>query len=267
MTCSELRELAAACALGALEPPDLAEVERHLAAPGPHDGCREAVDRARAAAAELAYALPEVKPPPGARSALEARIGRPRSRRTSRMGAVGWAAAAAAAVALVLSQVYRLDARRLRDDVAQARAAALAAAEERDRLRAALRSSEGAAALQREALALLDRPGTRLVPMAPQRGEAARAVAVIDIHGGRAVVASTTMPSQPGKTYQLWVIRGASAPRAAGFMRAAPDGTAAGEVDRALLQGGPPDAFAVSLEPAGGSPAPTRILAVGELAG
>jgi len=266
MTCGELRELAAACALGALEPEELAEVERHLAAPGPHHGCRDAVDRARAAAAELAYVLPEVKPPPGARSALEVRIGRPRSRRTSRMGAVGWAAAAAAAVALVLSQVHRLDARSLRGDVAQARAAALAAAEERDRLRAALRSLEGAAALQREALALLDRPGTRLVPMAPQRGEAARAVAILD-GGGRAVVTSTTMPSQPGKTYQLWVIRGASAPRPAGFMRATSDGTAAGEVDRALMRGRPPDALAVSLEPAGGSPTPTRILAVGKLAG
>ncbi len=68
MTCSELSEMAAACALGALETLELAEVECHLAAPGPHDGCREAVDQALAAAAELAYALPEVKPPPGARS-------------------------------------------------------------------------------------------------------------------------------------------------------------------------------------------------------
>jgi anti-sigma-K factor RskA len=50
-------------------------------------------------------------------------------------------------------------------------------------------------------------------------------------------------------------------------MQASAGGTAAGEVDRVLLREGPPDALAVSLEPAGGSPSPTQVVLVGRVAG
>jgi anti-sigma-K factor RskA len=267
LTCAELRELAAAYALGALEPEDRAEVERHLASPGPHEGCIEAVDRARATAAELASVLPEVKPDRAVWNAIAARIGAGRPRSRARVGPVGWAAVAAAAVALAFLQLERMESRRHRDDASQARALTDSAAAERDRLRAELSALEGAAALQRDALALLDRPGTRLVPLAPQPGQSGRAVAVLNLADGRAVIASSSLPPQPGKVYQLWVIRGAAPPRPAGFMQASAGGTVAGEVDRALLREGPPDALAISLEPAGGSPSPTQVVLVGRVAG
>lgn len=267
MTCAELRELVGAYALGALEPEEHAEVERHLASPGPHDGCIEAMDRARATAAELASVLPEVRPDPAVWIAIAARIGAGRPRSWARVGPVGWAMAAAAAVALLFLQLERMESARRRDEASQARALADSASAERDRLRAELRELEGAAALQREALSLLDRPGTRLVPLAPQPGQSGRAVAVLNLAEGRAVIVAPSLPPQPGKVYQLWVIRGAAPPRPAGFMQESAGATAAGEVDRALLREGPPDALAVSLEPAGGSPSPTQVVLVGRVAG
>ena len=266
MTCAELRELAAAHALGALEPAEQAEVERHLTTPGSHDGCREAVDRARATVGALAGALPEVKPDPRVWEAIEIRTGLLRPRFPGRVGKVGWAAVAAAVALLGVVQVERLELHRQRDEARQARAAAEVAAAERDRLRGALEAAQVTTALARDALALLDLPGTRLVAMDPQPGQSARAVALVNAADGRAVVASTALPPQPGKTYQLWVIRGKAAPRPAGFMRTAA-GVAAGEVDPSLLAGGAPDALAVSLEPPGGSAAPTQVLLVGKVTG
>jgi anti-sigma-K factor RskA len=64
--------------------------------------------------------------------------------------------------------------------------------------------------------------------------------------------------------YQLWVIRGTTAPVPAGFLSAAGQ-TTAGEVARDVLAGPPPDALAVSLEPPGGSPSPTQVVLVGKL--
>ena len=54
------------------------------------------------------------------------------------------------------------------------------------------------------------------------------------------------------------------APIAAGFLQDAVDGTAYGEVDPAVLTAGLPDAFAISLEPKGGSAAPTEVVLVGK---
>jgi anti-sigma-K factor RskA len=262
VTCAEAIELAAADALGALEPEERAALEAHLAGPGPHQGCPEAVDRARATAAELARALPEVKPDPGVWRAIEARTGSAR-RRAVWFGPAGWAAAAAAAIALAVLQVDRQAARREREEASRA----LAQAEvDRDQLRTQLQAFADAAALQQEALALLDRAGTRLVPLAPQPGQTARGVAIVNAGEGRAIIASSTLPPQPGKTYQLWVIRGSAPPVPAGFLQATARG-AAGEVDPALLRGAPPDALAVSLEPIGGSPSPTQVLLVGRVAG
>ncbi len=267
MTCAELREVAAAYALGALEPGERSEVERHLAAAGPHDGCHEAVVRARATAAELARALPEVTPDPAVWRAIEVRAGRARRRFSTPVGPVGWAAVAAAALALVFLQLERLELRRQREEVRAAQASSRAADEERDRVRQALQALEGAASLERDALALLDRPGTRLVPLAPQAGHDIRATAILNLAEGRAFVVSATLSPQPGKSYQLWVLRGTAPPRPAGFLRSAPAGASAGEVDRTLLSGGAPDALAVSLEPEGGSPAPTQVLMIGKVSG
>lgn len=267
MTCAELLERIGAYSLAALEPDERAEVEAHLAEPGPHQGCLEAARRARVAAAELARVLPEVKPDPAVWRAIEARTGASSRPRRARLGSVGWVAVAAAAGALFFLALERQEARRQRDAAREARAQAEAVQGERDRLRADIEALSGAAALQREALALLARPGTRLVRLEPQPGQSAQAVAVYDPAAGRAVILSPSLPPQEGKSYQLWVIRGTAPPQPAGFLQPVAGGGAAGEVDPSLVQGAPPDALAVSLEPAGGSPAPTQVLMVGRITG
>lgn len=262
MTCAEVREAAAAYALGALEPGEARELERHLAEPGPHQGCREALEEARSTALALAGALaaPEVRPSPGLWLAIEARTDEAAARRAS-LGRrwAAWGGAIAAAAALVIAGLLGRELRQERVD-------ARAAAHERDLARAQLASLQGERALAAEALALLDRPGSRIVALEPQPGQRGRAVAILDAAGERALVASTSLTPQPGKDYQLWVIRGAAAPRPAGFLRVS-GGTAAGEIDPAVLRGPPPDALAVSLEPAGGSAAPTQVLLVGKVSG
>jgi len=219
-----------------------------------------------ATAAELARALRPLAPDPGVWQAVEARTGLLRPRFSARVGPVGWAAlATAAALALVSLQVERVETRRQREAAGRAAEVARAAEAERDRLRAALLAAEGEAALRGAALALLERPDSRLVRLAPQPGQAAGATAIVNLAAARAVVVSA-LPPRPGHSYQLWVIRGAAPPRPAGFLKVGAGG-AVGEIDPALLSGGAPDALAVSLEPEGGSPSPTQVLAVGKLAG
>jgi anti-sigma-K factor RskA len=64
-------------------------------------------------------------------------------------------------------------------------------------------------------------------------------------------------------------VRGKDPPKAAGFLRQNEGGMLMGEIDPAALAPGPPDAFAVSLEPEGGSPSPTaeQILVLGKIKG
>jgi hypothetical protein len=150
------------------------------------------------------------------------------------------------------------------------RDAALAAAEAEARARVALedevRSLRREVEAEREVLALLDAPGSRVVELAPLPGKAGRATAVVNLDSRRAVVVSSSLVPEPGRVYQLWVIRGSAAPFPAGFLRETAAGVSLGVVDPALLASRP-DAFAVSLEPQGGSPAPTDVRLVGKLAG
>jgi len=63
----------------------------------------------------------------------------------------------------------------------------------------------------------------------------------------------TALPA--GKVYQLWTIKGAVATGAGIFV---PDAAGAASVTAAVAAGAPPpDAFGVTIEPAGGSATPT----------
>ncbi|HEV8325447.1 MAG TPA: anti-sigma factor, partial [Myxococcota bacterium] len=131
-------------------------------------------------------------------------------------------------------------------------------------------------ALHRDAVALLAEPTTRVVAFAPQPGKASyRASAIVGAgEHGRAIVLASAVARASGKAYQLWVIRGKAPPVPAGFLRVLDGGghgggtgMAIGEIDPAVLGAGPADAFAVSLEPDGGSESPTEVLLVGALKG
>ena len=109
--------------------------------------------------------------------------------------------------------------------------------------------------LQRPALALLELPETRLVPMTGSRPS--RGNALLNMEQRKAMVLITALAPTVGKDYELWVIRKGSPPVPAGILKPGRDGKVIAEVKPELLQAGQPDAFAVTVEPLGGSPAPT----------
>lgn len=248
MTREEISELAAAYALGGLEGADRARFEARLRA-GDADvlaALRDFEDTL----AGLAAAAPET-PPPAVKAALMERItaaadrapapARPLLRRRAAIWPVVLSGAMAAGLAAVVvgwtvSATYekRLD----------------TLARDADQLKAELRS-------QQAVIAILRDPATQVValsglPPAP----AARARMMWHPQAGGVFVA-TGLPVPPeGKAYQLWAIAGSNAPVSAGVFSVNASGTGSLSV-RPLPGVAAVNAFAVTLEPAGGLPAPS----------
>lgn len=317
MTCAEFLEQCALHALGAVEPAEAAALEEHVRRSGPHDGCVEALAKARAEVATLDAALPP--PPDGLFARIEADVfasaatragtdgddamtvpvlktevpaaarptpfddartipmGKVMPLRPSRAPWVVSALAVAAAVALIpwgfglrgerdearaRAQMAEGDAGDLRE-VASKTAMALSDART---CRGTLEELTRDLTLYREAVALLEAPGTHVVALAPQGAHKAPATVVFRPGDRRAIVLGSSFAIPAGKAAQLWVIRGKGAPIPAGFVHALPGGLTVGDFDRALLEQ-PPDAFAVSIEPVGGSKTPTEVVLVGAAKG
>ena len=274
MTHEELRTNIDAWAIGALPEADARRVEAHLAE------CPECQADAHAAGAVtvgLAGAAPDQAPSPAVRarlmSVVEAGV-QPRTgsavaaglpsrtdplpfvvrERPSLAARIGWLVAAAS---LALAAYLTWDGLRLRDQIATlsaqlAEARALnTAAETRiaGLQRAADRGASAMAVLTAPDLAQIDLAGQ---PEAPD----ARARAFWSRERGMVFSASKLPPPPPGKTYQVWVVTTDPAPISAGLIEPDPQG----HVD--VVFATPPDipqpkAVAVTLEPAGGVPAPT----------
>ncbi|GAC1341451.1 MAG: hypothetical protein NVSMB23_12990 [Myxococcales bacterium] len=269
MTCAEFQELAALYALDALEPAERAAADAHLAQAG-HAGCEEVLARARAAAEAMARALDPARPDAALWKRIEATL--PRG-----SGAAGparfreplaWAVAAAAIVAVFLLQGGRMrdraEAGERERQIALSRSASESAAESCRRDLSAMR---GHLDEQKTALALLQSPSARLVPLAPVAGAPmqGRATALIDPQQKRGIVLSSAsqLGTPKAGVYQLWLIRGKAAPIPAGLLAPGSDGLLA-DIAPALLEPGAPDAVAISLEPGPGpSAAPTTVIALG----
>jgi hypothetical protein len=121
---------------------------------------------------------------------------------------------------------------------------------------------------QRAALALLELPSTKLVPLNPPKDSAlgSRGSALLNQEQRKAVVLVSALHPQVGKDYELWIIRG-DAKIAAGLLHPGSDGRTMAQIDPKLLAGDQPDAFAVTLEPEGGGESPRGpIVLVGALA-
>lgn len=290
MNCAAFKDDVAAYVLGILEPADRAAFERHLDEAIAHDGCREALAQAYETTALLGAALPPLAPGADVWSGIEREIGataasgaaassRPAaasrasagspatrgasaSRPTSRGGsgrreAIAWISAlAAAGVAFVFAMEYRIGRREI---AARDRELALAAAADRDKdicmrelasARVSLREREAA-------LSLLGAPGTQLVQLAAQGGDAAyRASALLNPESRNAMILTTALKPLQDKDYQLWLIRG-NEKISAGVLRTDPSGATLARISDEVLAGGRPDAFAVTIEPQGGMPQPT----------
>jgi anti-sigma-K factor RskA len=253
MNRDEIIELAAGYALGALEVEDRARFEALLAA-GDVEAravlrgfestvAGLAVETAEGAAPEVKAALMASIDAGGrARGALTPvpSAARPAPARPSLWTVVAMstmaAGIAALAVGLAVSTVYDQRIRQL--------------AQEQSLLKRDL-------ARQETLVTILRDPATRAIalsglPPAPE----AKARILWHATAGGLLVAQGLPPAPEGKAYELWAIAGKGAPVPAGVF--AVDAKGVGSLRVAPLQAGEAlDTFAVTLEPAGGAPAPT----------
>lgn len=285
-----LAELLPAYALGALEADDQAAVEGHLA------DCRECaaelaawrrtadrladatspVPPTTAARERLLAALDEAglqtrRDPPAGRAAAAAptvpppaRDG-PRARRSSRdrtapprRGVAGWLAAAAAIVAVVVASWSLVRQGELAGELQRASAERRRLLAEQEELRIELVLARGRLAELAATVELVTSPDTRRILLAGLGpAEGASATALVDPRRGIARFTALGLPEPPpGHTYQLWTITAETGPVSAGVFEV--DDSGRGELEVAAVP--PPGqavTWAVTIEPAGGVPAPT----------
>lgn len=218
-----------------------------------------ALDDAALEALAAAYATP---PPPGVRARVLAAARREGPGR-DRSAFVRWriAGAAAAGLVLALGGLLAREARRAgtqataltslaRDN--QELAARLA---EQERTLVGLRDSLAA---QAQVLRVLGGPRTLTATLTPtaEGGQGSGRVLVDATSGEAAVVFAGLGPAPAGKIYELWAIRGAGAPEPAGLFATVAGGPLAARAER-VERPAEVTAFAVSIEPAGGSKSPT----------
>ena len=272
MTCAEFKELAAALALDALEPDERERAYAHLAEGITHEGCSAAFARAEEAARSLSGAVTDVRPPDRIWRWIDARVSAHAPRRRW-VAVAGWAAAAAAAViALLLAgrgARLKQQVESARGHAANVEAQASSSEDLARQCAAQLESARRTSGLAREAFALLEQRGSKVVPFTPQGGFGGAAFAVIAPDGRRAILFSTTLSPGPSRDYELWVIPPGpgAAPLPAGLVVRA-EGVALGDFQAGALARGAL-ALAVSAEPTGGSPtgAPTTVVLVAALRG
>jgi anti-sigma-K factor RskA len=245
-------ELASGYALTALADDDRARFEGHLRA-GCHE-CEALLTGYAQTLAGLARELPRTPPPPDVRARLLQRVATEPVRREVRevrevrpvRRRPVWPILAAASLAAAAGLLIYLGV-----TIGELRQEARARVEEVAALRAEV-------ARQRELVALLGAPETRAIALAglePSRGASARMWWNETRRAGYFVASG--LPAVPaGKTYQLWVVVGGGQPISAGTFPVDQRGDA-------ILRVGPipaapaAEVFAVTLEPAGGLPAPS----------
>lgn len=246
--------LAAGYALDALDGDDLVRFREHLAEGCPT--CELMVRDYHEALAALGRQAPPVIPPASVKSTLLARLAvgaappaPPARRRQPRW--VPWAVGAAMVVTALVTGM--LVAGRYEAEIGRLAAETAVLRERVQRDEAALREQLVASA---RVLELLSDPATRIVTLRGG-GPAAQATGrvVWNATGGGHLFVADLPPAPPGKTYELWTIT-AGMPRPAGLF----DVDASGRAGRRLepvREGGAVDVFAITVEPAGGAPAPT----------
>ncbi len=247
---ARLEQAADVYALGALDGAELAEFEAHLAT-----GCATCAERlreTREALAVMPRALPPVPPPPALRARVLERIDaeRPTARAPvaprlePRRGRVlwwaGWAGLAAAAALLV---VVNTQLSRTREEIRalQGRVAAL----------------QGELAERERTLGFLSDPNVRYVSLAGLKPTPeANAWVLWNPTTRQGLLLARGLPAPPaGHAYELWALAGTQ-PVPAGVFSVDAAGRALLRLP-ALPADQTFDAFAVTLEPAGGVPKPT----------
>jgi len=261
-------ELAPAYALGALDEEETARFEAHLRRGCA--ACTHALADYGEALARVAAGL-RTPPPVGVRERVLARVGRRPAGRVRRLvTVVAWAASVALAAGLsswltsnALRSTYEPVIAQMTSATKQLHTRGTEQQEALDRLRQQLAEQEKALALARaeavekgRPLALLRDPATRVIPLVGLT-PSPRALGwmVWNPAAGGVFVAVDLPPAPADKAYELWTIT-AGKPAPAGVFAVDPAGKASLPV-APLPEGVAVDLFAVTLEPAGGVPAPT----------
>jgi len=261
----ELRELTGAYALGALSEAERRALETHLpTCPECAQDVRAAVEAARA----LAFAVEPIDPPAALRArVLDAAARDPRARAATPADAPArWTPlpylAMAASLAAIGLAFYAVELRSRIDALEERVRTAESATSGVQAQLASLQSEYGD---MRRSAAILAASDVRRVDLAGQASAPGASAHAFWSPTRGLVFAATGLPAlPPGRVYQLWFV-GDPAPVSAGLMT--PDNTGV-----ATAVATPPGAvttivaFAVTLEPAGGVPAPTTTpLLVGKL--
>jgi anti-sigma-K factor RskA len=237
-------------ALGALDGEERSQFEAHLASGCPE--CSRAVRDHAELLADVAGDAPPMIPPAHVKADLMHRVAASGSVRASRRARLlRWTIVSAAAVAGVAAFTAGFVASRY-----EARIGAMA--RETTRIRAELQRQDAELrdrlAASQGVIDLLRDPATRVVALRGS-GSTAEASARLVWHeakGGYLLVADA--PATPaGKVYELWTIAGGK-PNPAGVFTVDASGRAIHPVAPTRA---PVDVFAVTVEPAGGVPAPT----------
>ena len=255
----ELKHDAAAYALDALEAAERAAFEAHLGSCGE---CAADVRQMRLAAGALPYAVPQVSPPPSLRARILGEIAgaaAPASAPAPAMvagetrGLPAWLQIAAMLVigAGVFFYAQRMQARVSNLEAQLRQAQTLVAAAERQTLEA-----RNVAFRAQSAMGVFAAPDVARIDLVGQPvAQTARARALWSRARGMVFTVSNLPPLPPGRVYQVWVVT-SQAPVSAGLLT--PDASGGGSVYfETPVDILPPTAVAVTLEPAGGVPAPT----------
>lgn len=240
-----------AYALGALEGEELQALAAHLATGCPT--CAAELAALQADCGLLAESAEPIEPPAGARERLLAAVAAPATALPRRPR---WLPAAAAVAVLLLGASSWWGLRQ------QSRAAALEA--ERARLAGELSAAQARLALVEaeraemvRQLSIVGGTDLRQVQLAGLEGApGAAGRAFVDARSRRALFYASGLPALPAdRSYQLWMIAGGT-PVPAGVFTPGTRGEARLVVDR-VPEVDTIDAWAVTVEPAGGLPAPS----------
>jgi anti-sigma-K factor RskA len=245
---------AAPYVLGALDHEERRAFEKHLVT---CPVCQEEVRSLQRVATALAWSAPQRTPRADIRErVLAAATG---SKAVVKPGAARWTVAQwlPLAAALVLAvglgaYAWQLQGRltsveqRLVDAERRASAAEQATVEAR-------RAAEGAQ-LTMAVLSAPDLARIELAGLAPSKG--AKGLALWSRNRGMVFTTTNLPPPPPGRVYQVWVITAKPAPISAGLVTPSPSGSVAAFF-QTPVDIDPPQAIGVTLEPAGGVPAPT----------
>jgi len=271
MSADRFIELAPLAALGALDGEDRAGFEQHAAG---CPACRDEVASHRAVIAGLAADLQPVPPSPGLRRrVLEAATGAVRPSvvpvRPSAAGAAAgrWrrarpALAAAVVIGLAAAAAAWASARAQRDvaraELDRVREATARLESDNRALRGELAALEARLAEAQSVTLLLSRPEVRLAALTSlETAPGAHARAVWNPATGEAMLVVSGLPPAPaGRAYEVWVIAGGP-PAPAGLFHSEAEAPAVIVRLPRLGQTTRVRTFAVTVEPEGGTLAPT----------